>query len=101
MVNAYIKRIKEVNPYVNAVVEKRFIDALKEAKEIDHFLSNRTDINDEELKLRKPLLGVPVTIKESCQLKGNGFFTKMLLYLRRLLRFIVDEEGVCLYIKYK
>lgn len=72
VIMAYIKRIKQVNPIINAVVEEQFVVALEEAKAIDTaLLANEIDI--EELKITKPLLGVPVTIKESVGLKGMSF----------------------------
>lgn len=70
IITAYINRIVEVNPYINAVVQERFKAALDEAQTVDNFISN-TNLSEDELKLQKPLLGVPVTIKESCMLKGS------------------------------
>lgn len=69
VVRAYINRIKEVNPLINAVVQDRFEDALKDAKGITDYLRT-TSLTEEELQKIKPLLGVPVTIKESCMLSG-------------------------------
>ncbi|KAK9884492.1 hypothetical protein WA026_007334 [Henosepilachna vigintioctopunctata] len=69
VVKAYIKRIKEVNHLLNAVVEDRFEEALKEAESIDIFLEH-TPLKEEELEDSKPLLGVPVTIKECCSISG-------------------------------
>lgn len=70
MVQFYINRIKEVNPIVNAVVDERFSQALDDAKKIDEFLQN-TKLSELDLEKSKPLLGVPVTIKESCSLTGK------------------------------
>lgn len=70
VVRAYINRIKEVNPLINAVVQDRFEDALKDAKGITDYLRT-TSLTEEELQKIKPLLGVPVTIKESCMLSGR------------------------------
>lgn len=70
VVKSYIARIQEVNPYINAVVEDRFKEALHEAYVIDNFISNN-EIGEDELKKKKPLLGVPLTVKESCRLKGS------------------------------
>ncbi|CAG9861147.1 unnamed protein product [Phyllotreta striolata] len=66
---AYIARISEVNPFLNAITEERFYDALKEAQEIDDFLST-TKMTSEQLAETKPLLGIPITVKESCSVKG-------------------------------
>ena len=38
MVKAFIDRIEEVNPIINAVVDDRFEECLEEAKEIDKYL---------------------------------------------------------------
>src|SRR5690625_3635149 len=59
----FIKHIKNVNPSLNAVVEERFHDALEEAKQMDY---KRDSVNWDE----KPLYGVPVSIKESFDVKG-------------------------------
>ncbi|XP_066146878.1 fatty-acid amide hydrolase 2-B-like [Euwallacea fornicatus] len=66
---AYIQRIKEVNPILNAVVEERFKEALHDANLVDEYLKT-TSLNSRELSKIKPLLGVPITIKESCSVKG-------------------------------
>ncbi|XP_011154608.1 fatty-acid amide hydrolase 2-B [Harpegnathos saltator] len=69
VVRTYIERIKEVNPYINAVVDDRYEEALAEAKNCDALLkSGNVDIV--ALKKQKPLYGVPLTIKEACPVKG-------------------------------
>lgn len=55
MIREFIERIKEVEPEINAVVEDRFEQALKEAQELDIRIS-------EEKGLKLPLLGVPFTV---------------------------------------
>lgn len=70
VVQAYIERINEVNPTLNAVVDFRFEDAIKEAKDVDAFLQE-TNLTKEELKAQKPFLGVPFTSKESTSAKGK------------------------------
>ncbi|XP_076239341.1 fatty-acid amide hydrolase 2-B-like [Calliopsis andreniformis] len=72
VVEAYIERIKEVNPFINAVVEDRFEAAVNEAKLCDQKLKTG-DVNVLLLEREKPLYGVPVTIKESCSLKGMSY----------------------------
>ncbi|EFN87923.1 Fatty-acid amide hydrolase 2 [Harpegnathos saltator] len=68
VVRTYIERIKEVNPYINAVVDDRYEEALAEAKNCDALLkSGNVDIV--ALKKQKPLYGVPLTIKEACPVK--------------------------------
>jgi fatty acid amide hydrolase 2 len=68
---AYIRRIKEVNPFLNAIVEERFESALQDARNIDSYLRESLE-SEEELEKTRPLLGVPLTVKESCSLEGNA-----------------------------
>lgn len=72
VVDAYIERIKEVNPFVNAVVEGRYDAALNDAKICDNRIKNG-EVAVSSLEAEKPLYGVPVTIKESCSLKGMSY----------------------------
>ncbi|XP_030370328.1 fatty-acid amide hydrolase 2-A [Scaptodrosophila lebanonensis] len=72
LVNAYIKRIEDVNPKLNAVVEDRFKTALQEARSIDKRIWEHAGHADELFK-EFPLLGMPFTIKESCALAGMSF----------------------------
>lgn len=65
----YIKRIQEVEPFINACVDQRFEYALNEAVEVDHFLLNST-ISEEEIENGMPLLGVPFSCKENVGVKG-------------------------------
>lgn len=72
VVQAFIDRIHQVNPLLNAVVGDRFEEALEEAKHIDKVLDS-CDVSCSREKselLRKPLLGVPITVKESLACKG-------------------------------
>ena len=62
VVHIHIKHIKEVNPLLNAVVEERFSAALIEAKKMDDQLHSHSD--------NKLLYGVPMSIKESFNVKG-------------------------------
>lgn len=55
IVQAFIDRIKEVNPITNSIVDNRFEDALKEAKQIDLDIANGTLQEDDFEK--KPFLG--------------------------------------------
>uniref|UniRef100_A0A1B0GP88 Amidase domain-containing protein n=1 Tax=Phlebotomus papatasi TaxID=29031 RepID=A0A1B0GP88_PHLPP len=66
-VAAYIERINAVNPYLNAIVESGFPQALTLAKKADKMCQ---ETPAEELKLKYPLLGVPFTVKESCRLRN-------------------------------
>lgn len=67
MVRAYIGRIKEVNPLINAVVEDRFDAAIEDAKRADIIVQTTPKL---QLITNHPILGVPFTVKESCKLKG-------------------------------
>lgn len=69
VISAYIDRVKEVNPYLNAVVEDRFEAALLEAKQLDEKIL-KGYWTEEEMEKNKPLLGVPLTVKESIAVKG-------------------------------
>lgn len=69
VVTAFITRIEEINPLVNGMVQDNYLDALKEANKIDEMLKSGLT-SDDELKEQKPFLGVPITIKNSIQIKG-------------------------------
>ncbi|XP_011309611.1 fatty-acid amide hydrolase 2 isoform X2 [Fopius arisanus] len=69
VVLAYIQRCRDVDPVLNAIVEDRFDEALEEARSIDVFLKS-SDKPEETLKNETPLLGVPITVKESISLAG-------------------------------
>ncbi|EDV93340.1 fatty-acid amide hydrolase 2-B [Drosophila grimshawi] len=74
LVRAYIGRVREVNPSLNAVIEERFEAALNEAKHADEFMARAiTEFDRVALFTRYPLLGVPFTVKESCGVKGLSF----------------------------
>jgi len=66
-VREYIKRIREVEPFLNAIVEDRFEDAIKDAKKADKIVA---DTSLTYIIENYPLLGVPFTVKESIALKG-------------------------------
>ncbi|XP_073942908.1 fatty-acid amide hydrolase 2-B isoform X2 [Choristoneura fumiferana] len=69
VVSAYIERCKEANPYLNAIVEPRYDQALREARSIDKMIAS-TDRTPEQLEKEYPLLGVPITVKESIAVEG-------------------------------
>uniref|UniRef100_A0A336KBW6 CSON006447 protein n=1 Tax=Culicoides sonorensis TaxID=179676 RepID=A0A336KBW6_CULSO len=68
LVQAYITRIKEVNPIINAVVDERFAKAFLEADAIDQLISQTDDTS--LFALTKPFLGVPFTVKENIGVEG-------------------------------
>lgn len=65
IVRAYVKRIKEVNPILNAVVDDRFEDAVAEAEDVDRRIAQGTNPVGEQ-----PFLGVPFTVKNSIGVQG-------------------------------
>ncbi|XP_073429162.1 fatty-acid amide hydrolase 2 [Dendrobates tinctorius] len=69
VVQAFISRIREVNPTINALVFDRFDEALREAKAVDDLVSSGTQ-DQATLKENYPLLGVPLTVKEAFALQG-------------------------------
>ncbi|XP_025830744.1 fatty-acid amide hydrolase 2 isoform X2 [Agrilus planipennis] len=69
VIRAYIRRVKAVDPIINAVVEDRFEEALEEAKAVDKLIASET-FTEKELQVRYPLLGLPLTVKESLAVKG-------------------------------
>lgn len=74
VVESFISRIKLVNPIINAVVDKRFKDALKEARAIDSKLSDaRDDESNDQSLMRMPFVGIPVSIKETIALDGYSY----------------------------
>jgi len=70
VIDAFISRIKEVNPLLNAAVANRFEDARQEAAEFDRILDSG-DIPPELSAENAPYLGVPVTAKEAISVAGN------------------------------
>ncbi|KAK5981954.1 Fatty-acid amide hydrolase 2 [Trichostrongylus colubriformis] len=71
LVEAYIHRIEQVNPIINAVVVKIFDEARTKAREVDTFVVDATDNELDELVNTKPLLGVPFTIKDAMMVDGQ------------------------------
>ncbi|CAK9797460.1 Fatty-acid amide hydrolase 2 [Anthophora plagiata] len=69
VVRAYIERCQDVNPILNAIVESRFDAAIQEARKVDEFLA-WTRKTEEELAHEMPLLGIPITVKESIAVQG-------------------------------
>lgn len=68
LVQTCIARIEDVNPVINAVVDKRFTKALEVAKEIDKNIEDGV-YSEQDFK-KMPFLGVPFTTKESTACKG-------------------------------
>ncbi|KAK5858669.1 hypothetical protein PBY51_002790 [Eleginops maclovinus] len=93
VVRAYIDRIQEVNPFLNAVIKDRFDAALQEASQVDKLIEEETG-GEEVLEDRLPLLGVPLSVKESFALQGMPFTTGLIS--RRGVVATVDAPPVAL-----
>lgn len=91
VVAAFISRIKEVNGVLNAVVEDRFEAALEDARAVDALIASGKK-SEEELELETPFLGVPITVKESCCLKGMSYAVGSLI--RNGMKASEDGEAV-------
>jgi len=93
LVRTYIERIEAVNEHLNALVESRFTSALEEANETDDLIASCQSASDvEKLFEERPLLGLPVTIKESCALEGMTFAVGSLF--RKNIKAKADGETV-------
>lgn len=55
---------------INAIVDTRYEIAIAEAKNVDILISSGRH-SEEELENLYPLLGVPITVKESIAVKGH------------------------------
>lgn len=89
VVEAYISRMRQVNPELNAIVDGPFTEAISEAIEIDRKLDNH-EFSEEELK-RKSFLGVPFTTKDSTAVAGK--LQTLGLVSRRNTR--AEEDAEC------
>lgn len=67
VIRAYQRRVLEVDPVINAVVDERFEAAVDEARAADELVRRSSP---EELERTKPLLGVPFITKNSVMIKG-------------------------------
>ncbi|KAG8175646.1 hypothetical protein JTE90_006844 [Oedothorax gibbosus] len=90
VVRAYIHRIRQVQPFVNAIVEDCFAEAVEAAIEVDRLVEEGGGAGEEET----PFLGVPVTIKEAIALKGCLYTVG--LAARRGMRAESDSDVVSL-----
>ncbi|VDL64120.1 unnamed protein product [Nippostrongylus brasiliensis] len=71
LVEAYIHRIEQVNPIINAVVVKNFDEARAKAQEVDAQIADAADSELDEMFQNKPLLGVPFTMKDAIMVDGH------------------------------
>ncbi|KAG8196377.1 hypothetical protein JTE90_009593 [Oedothorax gibbosus] len=74
-----MQRILEVEPYINATVERPFAEALAEAKEADALVASG-NYTREQLALDKPLLGVPFSVKGLLKVKNLQCTSGSLLF---------------------
>lgn len=92
VVESYIARIKRVNPILNAMVDRRFELAIKEARDIDRKLSDARDGSGDKSILDWPLVGVPISIKETISVDGYAFTGGLLG--RRFIKAPQNAEAV-------
>lgn len=71
--NAYISRVEEVNPIINAAVGFRLEKALSEAKKIDELIASNYK-TEEEMERETPFLGIPFSVKELLAVEGKKIF---------------------------
>ncbi|CAL1289229.1 unnamed protein product, partial [Larinioides sclopetarius] len=69
IMEAYVERAKSVHPFINAAVDERYEEAIKDAKEVDKFLASGVK-SEEDIAKETPLLGVPFSCKESIGITG-------------------------------
>ena len=95
VVGAFIKRIIDVNNLTNAVVDTRFSEALKEAKEADEIIAN-TAKNSElsDLAKAKPFLGVPFTTKDCFAVQGLSYTAGLLKRGQAKIKGDFDADAV-------
>lgn len=90
VVSAYIDRLNEVNPILNAVVDGPFVEALEEAKAIDDRI--RRGLISENEFAEKPFLGIPFSTKDSTSVKDK--LQTLGLTSRRTVRAKEDAECI-------
>lgn len=77
LVKAYIDRIKTVQPYINAMVDQRFAEAVLEAIEVDKRVQHELFGNDPLIPNHsihdQPLLGIPFSCKDHISVEGMAF----------------------------
>ncbi|CAG2119065.1 unnamed protein product [Medioppia subpectinata] len=73
VIKAYIKRIKEVQPHINAVIDERYDEAIIDAIEVDkrvaHELHGNEPLNGVSIH-SQPLLGIPFSGKDCIGIKN-------------------------------
>lgn len=97
VVESFIARIKRLNPIINAVVEDRFKQALAEAREIDRKIADARDGEGDKAILKLPLVGVPLSVKETISVDGHSFTGGLLG--RKFIKAPKNADSVDLLIK--
>lgn len=97
VVESFIARIKRINPIINAVVDKRFEAALKEARDIDRKIAEARNGDGDKSILDLPLLGVPMSVKETIAVNGHSYTGGMLG--RRFIKAPENAKSVDLLVK--
>ncbi|XP_055854926.1 fatty-acid amide hydrolase 2-B [Episyrphus balteatus] len=91
VLEAFIRRVEEVNPMFNCVVDKRFDEALKAAAEADALVASGAYTTEELLRV-KPFLGVPISTKDCIAVKD--FLYTAGLYARKGVRAKEDSDAM-------
>lgn len=89
--NAFISRIKEINPLLNCVVDECFKEALHEANGVDELISSNKYSVD-ELRESKPFLGIPLSTKDAICVEDMKVTSG--LWLRRKVVASEDAETI-------
>ncbi|GFG29557.1 hypothetical protein Cfor_12374 [Coptotermes formosanus] len=91
VVKAYISRIRDINPLVNAMTDSRFEAALLDARYVDRVVET-TEKSEQEIAKETPFLGVPLSVKGSIATKGLKHSAGQLRFEKR--RAQEDAEAV-------
>ncbi|KAH7977624.1 hypothetical protein HPB49_003053 [Dermacentor silvarum] len=91
LVERHMRRIREVQPVINAVVDDRYEEAETEAA--DQLVASGT-LTPEQLVMDKPFLGVPLSTKDCYAVKG--MLQDSGLVLRKGFRAPQDADGMAL-----
>lgn len=74
MIITYCLRCDEVNQKVNALLEKHYDSAIKEAEELDKIIDAKRATSAQQFQdfvSSKPLLGIPISVKDVFEMKGS------------------------------
>lgn len=69
VIAAYVARCRAVNPFLNAIVDERFDAALDDARAIDALIASG-QCSVAQMAADTPLLGLPLSVKESIAVRG-------------------------------